>query len=310
MRRLTLFAFFISLISCSAQETQRVELDFTLDNQSKGYYLAIVPEGKIEGTLVLLGGYGDVPESVLRETKIHEVAQKNNLLTVVLSIGARMYPDERTLNAINSYLADTIKRYHVSKETFVMGGMSAGGTVALRYTELCYEFPGKYPVVPKAVFAVDSPVDLTDLWAYFDRELARNFSEVGMNEARFIQNQLRNELGGDPIEARTNFVKNSPFDVASRQPGNEVFLKNIPVRSYHDPDMVWYRHNRRRGVMDTNVAAASELIARLMLMGNERAELVLSPGTGYRANGTRHPHSWSIVDAEELVKWTKAIVKS
>jgi hypothetical protein len=308
--RLAAFAFFATIFSCTAQDTRKIELDFNIDGVGKGYYLAIVPKGEIQGTIVLLGGYGEAPENVLRETKIHTLASENNFLTVVLSVGARMYADEKTVAAINSYLADTIHRYKVNKESFVFGGMSAGGTLALRYAELCHETPLAYPVVPKAVFAVDSPVDLSDLWAYFDREITRNFSDVGMNEARFIQGELKRELGGSPQDARPNFVKNSPFDIASKQPGNEKFLKNIPVRSYHDPDLVWYLQNRRRGVLDTNVACASELIARLMLMGNDKAELMISHGTGYRANGARHPHSWSIVNETELITWVKAAIGS
>lgn len=310
MLRLTAIVLLISFVSCSGQEYEKIDFDFNIEGAGKGYYLAVVPKGTIQGAVVLFDGYGGSPESALRETKIPAAARDSNLLTVVLSVGSRMYPDANTIDAINSYLIDTIKRYNVNKESFVIGGMSAGGTIALRYTELCLEKPASFPVVPKAVFAVDAPVDLIDLWAYFDRELERNFSEVGMNEARFIQGELRRELGGGPQEARTNFVINSPFDIASKQPGNEKFLKNIPVRSYHDPDLVWYLQNRRRGVLDTNVACASEMIARLMLMGNDKAELMISPGTGFRANGMRHPHSWSIVNEGELVSWVKAAIGS
>lgn len=293
-----------------AQEYQRVDFDFDLQNGGKGYYLAVVPKGKIEGTLVLLGGYGEAPENVLRETKVPTVASDNNILTIVMSVGPRMYADAATVAAINNYLADTIRRFNVNKESFVFGGMSAGGTIALRYVERCHERPASFPVVPKAVFAIDSPVDLTDLWAYFDRELGRNFSDAGMNEARNIQQQLKDEFGGTPANVPATFIAHSPFDVNSKQPGNERFLKNIPVRSYHDTDLVWYLNNRRRGVRDTNVYASSELIARLMLMGNEKAELMISNGTGYRANGTRHPHSWSIAEPVELVNWIKSNLRS
>lgn len=41
-------------------------------------------------------------------------------------------------------------------------GYSAGGTIALRYTELCNQSPESFPVRPKCVLTVDSPVDIID----------------------------------------------------------------------------------------------------------------------------------------------------
>lgn len=55
--------------------------------------------------------------------------------------------------------------------------------------------------------------------------------------------------------------------------------------------------------------ATSELINRLMLMGNQEAEFIQTFQTGYRRNGQRHPHSWSIIDAEECVDWMKTLIE-
>ncbi len=45
------------------------------------------------------------------------------------------------------------------------------------------------------------------------------------------------------------------------------------------------------------------LISRLLLSGNEQAEFMTAKQPGYRSNGMRHPHSWSIVDEVEMVQW-------
>ncbi len=50
---------------------------------------------------------------------------------------------------------------------------------------------------------------------------------------------------------------------------------------------------------------ASELVSRLVLMGNKHAEFVSSKTPGRRSNGLRHPHSWSIVDEVDCVQWMK-----
>lgn len=46
-----------------------------------------------------------------------------------------------------------------------------------------------------------------------------------------------------------------------------------------------------------------------MLMGNQEAEFIQTFQTGYRRNGQRHPHSWSIIDAEECVDWMKTLIE-
>ena len=58
---------------------------------------------------------------------------------------------------LNAVLEDVIRKYKVSPEYFILSGYSAGGIVALRYVELCNEFPDKYPIKPKGIFTVDSP---------------------------------------------------------------------------------------------------------------------------------------------------------
>jgi hypothetical protein len=45
------------------------------------------------------------------------------------------------------------------------------------------------------------------------------------------------------------------------------------------------------------------LISRLMLMGNNKAEFMTAKQPGVRSDGTRHPHSWSIVDEVECIQW-------
>jgi hypothetical protein len=37
--------------------------------------------------------------------------------------------------------------------------------------------------------------------------------------------------------------------------------------------------------------------------GFKHVELITTENKGYRANGQRHPHSWSIVDGKDLIKW-------
>jgi hypothetical protein len=89
---------------------------------------------------------------------------------------------------------------------------------------------------------------------------------------------------------------------------NERHLVNTAVRTYHDVDISWRIIQRNQTVHLSNYEVTAELINRLVLMGNTKAEFMQSFRTGYRANGQRHPHSWSIVDEVECVQWIKGLV--
>lgn len=51
-------------------------------------------------------------------------------------------------------------------------------------------------------------------------------------------------------------------------------------------------------------AAQRGLVNELRLLGNDRAQLVVTSGKGYREPGhRRHPHSWSIADPKTVLDW-------
>ena len=51
------------------------------------------------------------------------------------------------------------------------------------------------------------------------------------------------------------------------------------------------------------------MIRFLMLNGNKNAAFIQALGKGYRVDGTRHPHSWSIVNPAEFIKWILELIK-
>jgi hypothetical protein len=114
---------------------------------------------------------------------------------------------------------------------------------------------------------------------------------------------MKKELG-TPETNPKRYNELTPFNHRLTESGNEKYLKNMAVRVYHDIDVEWQLKQRRRSIFDSNQLSASELINRLMLMGNDRAEFMTSKQPGVRSNGMRHPHSWSIVDEVECIQWT------
>jgi len=290
-----------------AQSFDKVQLN---EKNKDEYYLALRPQsGKIIGVLVLLQGYGGKAEDNFPETKLFNVAYLNDILAISLSEGEKIYPDEQVNDLLNRTLADVVKRYAVAKDKFVVGGFSAGGTISMRYAEYCVENSNKAPIAPKGVFAVDSPLDLASIWRYFQREMKKNYSEVGVFEAKMISAMMNKEIG-TPETNPKKYNELTPFDHELTEAGNERFLKNMAVRVYEDIDVEWQLKNRRRSMYDSNILDASELINRLLLLGNEQAEFITAKQPGYRSNGMRHPHSWSIVDEVECIQWCLKLFNS
>lgn len=287
----------------SAQYVEKVWLD--KNDAVYGYYTLIKPSsGRVQGALILLDGFGGTADQFMSETKIHNVAWANDIVTVGVATNTRMYADQSIITILNQVAANLIAAYGLRKDQFAIGGMSSGGTIALRYAELCKEKPAQFPIEPKAVFVIDSPVDLIGLYELSEREIKKNYPGWWIDESKMIIERFKNELGDRKTDVnRYNEV--SPFWKDKEGPGNEQYLKDIAVRTYHDADISWFIQNRRRSLYETNMLNASELINRLVLLGNNQAEFMVSKVQGKRSNGTRHPHSWNIVDETELVQWLK-----
>lgn len=279
---------------------QRIVLDEA--DAVYGYYFAIAP-AQIDGTLVLLPGFGQIAESVLVSTRLPEFAYQNNLLTVVYAGGQRLTADSLVQGHLNSVLQDVQERFAVPMDRLVIGGFSSGGNVALRYTQLCYQYPDLFPLQPIGVFMGDSPVDLYHLWAMQEQNMEPGNATVSIEEAKLLQSSLQTAYGSTPAENPAIYRDLSPFSLDERFGNNEQWLKDVAVRTYHDIDINWRIKERGQSVFYRNYVPSSELIYRLQKMGNERAEFVQTYQTGYRLNGQRHPHSWSIIDAEECVQW-------
>jgi hypothetical protein len=296
-----LFVLFIPLTS-SSQNIEKVLFDKT--DSTEGYYLAIVPQSKqAKGVIVLLTSF-QAPESLLAETKLHNVAYTNDLLTVVVPMKQKLYADSFAVHRINTILSDIQKRFPADTSKFALGGYDEAGNIALRYTELTYEHPSQYPVRPKAVFGIDTPVDLFGLWHRSERQIKKNFWPGAVGDAQYYLTTMTKENG--TIYKNSNRYKAlSPFYREDDTTGNEQYLKIVAVRLYYDTDIDWHLKNRRNSLYDTKIPDGSELIKRLLLLGNQRAEFVASSQPGMRNNGTRHPTSFSIVDEVDCIHWIK-----
>ncbi len=277
---------------------------FNGKDSTNDYYLAVKPlSGNIKGVQVLITSFMP-PELVLAESKLQNVGYGNDLLTIIASMGTSLWADSLATSRLNQIIRHVTEHYAADTSKFALGGFMYGGNIALRYTERCYENPSQYPVQPKAVFAINCPVDLIALNKWCEREIKKNYYPGTVGDAKFISGELNKKLGSFS-DHPDKYIQSSPFYVGSDQLGNEKFLTNVPVRLYYDTDIEWELKNRRNSLFDTYMPEGSEMITRLMLAGNKAAEFVSSKQPAFKSSGVRSPYAWSVVDEVDCVQWIK-----
>ncbi len=292
--------FMPSFVYCQNIDKVTFDIKDTID----GYYLAIQPQSKnVKGVVVLLTSFMS-PASLLPETKLHNVAYANDILTIVASAKQKLYGDSFAIKRIMIILKDVVKRFSADTAKFALAGYDEAGNIALRYTELTYETPSAYLVQPKAVFGVDSPVDLFGLWHWAERQIKKNYWPGAVGDAKYYLDVMTKE-NGTIYNSPETYKKLSPFNRNDEKTGNEQYLQKVPVRLYYDTDIEWHLKNRRNSFYDTKMADGSELVNRLLLSGNKQAEFIASKQLGFRSDGTRRPNSISIVNEVECIHWIK-----
>lgn len=286
----------------TAQYIERVSFDKR--DSATGHYLAVTPQSKqIKGVVVLLTSFLP-PDDLLTETKLHGVAYTNDLLLVVAPMAQKLYADTAAINRINAVLNDIQLRYAADTSKFAIAGYDEAGGIALRYTELAYQHPATYPIAPKAVFTVDSPVDLFGLWHWSEQQIKKNYWPGAVGDAKFYLETMTRE-NGTIYNNGDQYKKLTPFYKDADSIGNEQYLKDVAVRLYYDADVEWQLANRRNSLYDTKMPDGSELVKRLLLAGNNKAELIASRKQGVRNNGLRHPSTIAIVDEVDCIQWIK-----
>jgi hypothetical protein len=294
------FSGLLSPVITSAQNFEKIV--FNAKDSTGDYYLVVPPAGPAKATLVILTSFRS-PESILPETMLHNAAYANGMLTIVASMGDKLFADTATVTRINTILQHTLSRFSIDSSRVALAGYSFAGNIALRYVELTNEDPTGFPLHPHAVFTVDSPVDCFALWQWCERAIKKNFYPGSVGDGKFLMDVMTRSHGA--IQDHPERYKQlTPFNHASDEPGNEKYLRHTAVRLYYDTDIEWQLKNRRNSYYDTYMPDASEMISRLLLAGNDKAEFVTAR-PGRRSNGIRSPNALSIVDEAECMQWLK-----
>jgi len=270
-------------------------------DHGENYYIKFEPKGSPKGMLVLIA-------RTLSDSSMHYAREQGLLVLDVVPLKATQNIELMTSPDLSprmdAMIAEVAKAHKVPAGKIVVGGMSAAGTAALRYAAYCGAGKSAGKVELAGVFGVDPPLDYERMFDAYTHALARNFSVPAVNEANAVTGILRATYGGSPDEQRTAYQAASPYSHAAKDGGPNVApLNNMAVRIYSEPDINWWIENRRQDLYEMNILDDAALIDQLRVNGNQQTSLILTENKGYRGDGSRHPHSWTIVDEKGLLDW-------
>lgn len=175
--------------------------------------------------------------------------------------------------------------------------------ISIMYAEIATKNLENYFIVPKGVFALDAPLDQARFYKYCEREITRNIYEPAVHEGKWMKNNWDSIYGGSPEKFTKKYIENSIYSYVEQDGGNAKYLKKMPILMFTDLDTEWLKDERHRDLNNWNGIDLISMINQLKIMGNENARIIVSQEKGFRLDGTKNPHSWSIMDSGVRLNW-------
>ena len=300
MKNLTKLVLLTFSFSCAPTQKEENQSDHTFFEIIEEGYELIKPKNGTKAVLILFGGYPERAQDIKREFDIIEEAENNKIAVLFMNYNQKLWLEEEEKQLVADQLEEAIEKHELSTSAIFIGGFSSGGNVALLIGDFLIK--SERQIQPKGVFIVDSPIDLAELYFSAEKNIDRNFSEVSVNESKWIIQKLGNQFGS-PHYSLTNYEHWSVFTGKTNNTSNLESLKSVKIRLYTEPDSVWWKENRMADYNQTNAYHIKKLAESLERAGFENVDYIPTINRGYRANGQRHPHSWAIVDKTDLIDW-------
>lgn len=261
----------------------------------------LVKSSHSKALLILFPGGGSTSKVTKKEFKILKAATDTNISVLLMNFNRHLWIDNEETEHLSAQLEEIIAKNDLKKDRIFIGGMSIGGTDAITLSN--YLSLLNSPISPKGVFVVDSPIDLCALYEGSQKDVARkDFSEERLEEPKFIIEYFEGEFGGtDSLLAKIQKV--SPVTLKTNNIENIKGLKNTKLRFYTEPDTLWWKEVRQTDFENTNAYTLQKTSEILINDSWKNFQMIQTSDKGYRSNGMKHPHSWSIVDKNGLIDW-------
>jgi hypothetical protein len=267
---------------------------------NSGYTLWL-PKESSKGVIVFFDEYRDT----MNKTPGIDLALKKSLAVLFITTDnpVDFLFEESKMKELEGYINEAVIKNNIPKDNMLYCGMSLAGTRALKLAVFSQSNGSIYKLIPKAIAICDAPLDMVRNYNECKKASERNINPIGAAESEWVSSYLRSSLKGTPQESLSNYINYSPFCYTAENGGNAIAFKNIYLRCYTEPDVNWWIGNRGRDYYGMNAIDLAALVNQLKILGSKKAELITTANKGFREDGSRHPHSWSIVDEKELIEW-------
>ena len=299
--------FILTVLVSTISFGQKIETVYLNSKDStSNMYIAVIPDAKpIKAFMFLLDGFGASPQNILLQTGLPKYAAKQGILTIlpILKTGSLFFGvDSLSQQSLNNQIKIIVDKYHLQGKDFYIGGFSIGGSCVVKYAELAAK--NNYATKPKAVFAVDPPLDWERFYNSAKRVVRLSDPTKVNGEVTYMIDRIETEMKGTPQTAIENFYNISPYSFSDTTQRAVKTLLKTPIMIITEPDIQWWLSQRGYDLSHTNVTDQTAMINELQKLGNSKAVLITTTKKGYRKPGNiRHPHSWSIADPIQLINW-------
>ncbi len=305
MKKLFLILIIVPLFtSCKTEKKQveQKEIEIKTEIISNEDYELIKPVVKSNAVLVLFGGFPERADDIKREFKIIDIAKENSIAVLFMNFNRKLWLEKNEKVELATLLQNAILKNKLPTNNIYIGGMSSGGAISLLISDFIVGMK-QFHIDPKGVFIIDSPIDLLGLYHVTKRTIKKNADAPFVQESTWLFETLGKQLG-NPKDSINAFEDYSVYTSQTGSIKNLSKLKNTKIRLYTEPDTNWWKEHAKVDYEDMNayfIKKLSEVLKKEF--GETKIEYIATSNKGYRANGERHPHSWSIVDKKELINW-------
>lgn len=238
--------------------------------------------------LIIFPSYGGNIHKMEKQTKLHEKANDQNISILYVGYNQKLFLKQEEKNKLSEVLLPILNNQFKGQSIYI-GGFSSGGNVA---TLLSDHFIKKSLPI-HGCFIIDSPIDLLNLYRVNQKNISLNFSEVAVNESMYI-----NTILSDSVLQNYNF-----YDMKTgTSKASEIFISSLKMLIYSEYAPDWWYEQRGIKNTDTNYFMLTTFYKFLKKKGMN-IDFYKSENKGFRSDGKRHPHSWSILDQNYLFNW-------
>ena len=263
-------------------------------------YVLNKPIKHAKAVLILFGGFPEMANDIEREFKILEKAKAYNVSVLYMNYNRKLWLKQNELKVLDVQLQNIFKAHTLPVDNVYIGGFSSGGNMALLISN--YMTKEQSNIIPKGVFIGDSPIDLAALYNTAEKNVTRDFTGPAKEESIWLLETFGKHLG-NPNNNISKYEQYSVFTSQTNNIQNIKDLKHTKIRLYTEPDSLWWKKSTMAQYEEMNAYSIKTLSESLNTLEFANVEYIPTVNKGYRSNGERNPHSWSIIDRDDLIDW-------